>query len=261
MTHYLQDLFDLRGTRAVITGASSGLGRHFALTLAKAGADVALAARRADKLAEVVNEVRALGQGKAMAVSMDVMDRASVTAALDDAAAKLGGPVTLLVNNAGVSGTKRPLDYTDEDWDWVVGTNLKGAWVVAQEAARRMIAAKTPGSIINITSILGSRVTGLLSPYAAAKAGLKHMTQALALEFARYDIRVNSIAPGYFITEINEEHLQGEQGDKLRNRIPTRRFGAYENLEGPLLLLASKAGSHMTGSEIVVDGGHMVSAL
>jgi NAD(P)-dependent dehydrogenase (short-subunit alcohol dehydrogenase family) len=167
----------------------------------------------------------------------------------------------VLVNNAGVSGTKRPLDYTDEDWDWVVGTNLKGAWAVAQESARRMIAAKAPGSIINITSILGSRVTSLLTPYIAAKAGLKNLTQALALEFARYDVRVNSIAPGYFITEINQKELEGEQGEKLRLRIPTRRFGEYPQLEGPLLLLASRAGSHMTGAEIVVDGGHLVNAL
>ena len=256
---YLTTLFDLHGQTALITGASSGLGRHFALTLARAGAPVVLAARRTDKLADAVSEIEALG-GKAVAVAMDVMDRASICAALDEAAAALG-PIDILINNAGVSGTKRPLDYDDTDWDWVVGTNLKGAWAVAQETARRMIARKRPGSIINITSILGSRVTGLLTPYCAAKAGLKHLTQALALEFARYDVRVNSLAPGYFITEINREHLEGEQGDKLRVRIPTRRFGQYEHLEGPLLLLASKAGAHMTGAEIVVDGGHLVSAL
>ena len=256
---YLTTLFDLHGQTALITGASSGLGRHFALTLARAGAQVVLAARRTDKLADAVSEIEALG-GKAVAVAMDVMDRASICAALDEAAAALG-PIDILINNAGVSGTKRPLDYDDTDWDWVVGTNLKGAWAVAQETARRMIARKRPGSIINITSILGSRVTGLLTPYCAAKAGLKHLTQALALEFARYDVRVNSLAPGYFITEINREHLEGEQGDKLRVRIPTRRFGQYEHLEGPLLLLASKAGAHMTGAEIVVDGGHLVSAL
>ena len=256
---FVASLFDLSGKTALVTGASSGLGRHFALTLSRAGAQVALAARRADKLSEAVKEIEAIG-GKAVAVSMDVLDRASVSAALDEATSWLG-PIDVLVNNAGVSGTKRPLDYDDADWDWVVGTNLKGAWIVAQETARRMVAAKRPGSIINITSILGSRVTTLLTPYIAAKAGLKNLTQALALELARYDVRVNSLAPGYFITEINDEQLRGEQGDKLRNRIPTRRFGEYPNLDGPLLLLASDAGSHMTGSEIVVDGGHMVSAL
>ncbi|TDU28359.1 NAD(P)-dependent dehydrogenase (short-subunit alcohol dehydrogenase family) [Panacagrimonas perspica] len=257
--NYLRSLFDLTGKTALVTGASSGLGRHFALTLARAGAQVALAARRADKLADAVKEIEALG-GKAVAVSMDVLDRASVNAALDEAASRLG-PIDILVNNAGVSGTQRPLDYDDAEWDWVVGTNLKGAWVVAQETARRMVAAKRPGNLINITSILGSRVTHLLTPYIAAKAGLKNLTQALALEFARYDIRVNSLAPGYFITEINEDELKGEQGEKLRLRIPTRRFGEYENLEGPLLLLASKAGAHMTGTEIVVDGGHLVNPL
>ncbi|MGQ0701194.1 MAG: SDR family NAD(P)-dependent oxidoreductase [Panacagrimonas sp.] len=259
MTPYPQNLFDLSGHKALVTGASGGLGRHFALTLARAGAQVVLAARRTDKLAEAVQEIEHAG-GKALAVAMDVVDRASVIAALDEIAARIG-TVNIVVNNAGVSGTKRALDYTDEDWTWVVDTNLKGAWIVAQETARRLIAAKQPGSIVNITSILGSRVTSLLSPYAAAKAGLKHLTQTLALEFARYDIRVNSIAPGYFITDINREQLAGDQGEKLRARIPTRRFGEYENLEGPLLLLASQAGVHMTGSEIVVDGGHLVSAL
>lgn len=253
------NIFDLTGRTALVTGASSGLGEHFAHTLARAGAQVILAARRVDKLAAAVKAIEAEG-GKAIAVAMDVVDRASVIAALDQATAKLG-PIDILVNNAGVSGTKRPLDYTDADWDWVVGTNLKGAWIVAQEVARRMVQAKRPGSLINITSILGSRVTNLLGPYIAAKAGLKNLTQALALEFARYGIRVNSIAPGYFITEINREHLEGEQGEKLKQRIPTRRFGEYPDLDGPLLLLASDAGRHMTGAEIVVDGGHLVSAL
>lgn len=260
MSTYLTDLFDLSGHRALVTGASSGLGRHFALTLARAGAQVALAARRADKLADAVREIESLG-GTAVAVNMDVQHRASVCAALDEAAALLGGVIDVVVNNAGVSGSKRALDYTDEDWDWVVGTDLKGAWCVAQESARRMIAAQAPGSIINITSILGSRVTNLLTPYVAAKAGLKNLSQALALEFARYNVRVNSIAPGYFITEINGDYLRGEGGDKMKQRIPTRRLGEYQNLEGPLLLLASQAGAHMTGAEIVVDGGHLVSAL
>lgn len=259
MTHATPNIFDLTGRTALVTGASSGLGEHFAHTLARAGAQVVLAARRTDKLAAAVKAIEAEG-GKAIAVAMDVVDRNSVIAALDDATAKFG-PIDILVNNAGVSGTKRPLDYTDADWDWVVGTNLKGAWIVAQEVARRMVQAKRPGSLINITSILGSRVTSLLTPYIAAKAGLKNLTQALALEFARYGIRVNSIAPGYFITEINEKELAGEQGEKLKARIPTRRFGEYPDLDGPLLLLASDAGRHMTGSEIVVDGGHLVNAL
>ena len=245
----IPNLLDLSGKTALVTGASGGLGKHFASTLARHGAHVVLAARRADKLADAVAEIEQAG-GKALAVDMDVTSRESVIAALD-----------ILVNNAGVSGTKRPLDYTDEDWDWVVGTNLKGAWVVAQEVARAMVTQKRTGSIINITSILGSRVTHLLGPYVAAKAGLKNLSQALALEFARYDVRVNSIAPGYYITEINRDELEGEGGEKLRKRIPTRRFGEYQDLDGALLLLASDASRHMTGSEIVVDGGHLVSAL
>lgn len=259
MSAYPQNLFDLSGHIALVTGASGGLGLHFAQTLARAGAKVVLAARRTGKLEAAVRAIEQAG-GQAVAVGMDVADRSNVIAALDQIAGRLG-VVDILVNNAGVSGTKRPLDYTDDDWDWVVDTNLKGAWVVAQEVARRLVDAGQAGSIINITSILGSRVTGLLSPYAAAKAGLKHLTQALALELARHDIRVNSIAPGYFITDINREELSGAHGEKLRLRIPTRRFGQFENLEGPLLLLASRAGAHMTGAEIVVDGGHVISAL
>ncbi len=255
----IPNLLDLSGKTALVTGASGGLGKHFATTLARHGAHVVLAARRADKLADAVAEIEQAG-GKAMAVDMDVTSRESVVAALDKIAGQIG-PLDILVNNAGVSGTKRPLDYTDEDWDWVVGTNLKGAWVVAQEVARGMVTQKRTGSIINITSILGSRVTHLLGPYVAAKAGLKNLSQALALEFARYDVRVNSIAPGYYVTEINREELEGEGGEKLRMRIPTRRFGEYRDLDGALLLLASDASKHMTGSEIVVDGGHLVSAL
>ncbi|MCC2657513.1 MAG: 2-deoxy-D-gluconate 3-dehydrogenase [Panacagrimonas sp.] len=258
---YLSSLFDLTGHRALITGASGGLGLHFARTLARAGASVALAARRADKLADAVKGIERDFGAKAVAVSMDVADRNSINAAIDEAAKGLGGVLDVIVNNAGVSGTKRPLDYTDEDWDWVVGTNLKGAWAVMQESARRLVESKTPGSIINITSILGSRVTHLLTPYIAAKGGLKQLTQAMALELARYDVRVNSIAPGYYITEMNRKELEGDVGGTMLKRIPTRRFGQYENLDGALLLLASKAGAHMTGSEIVVDGGHLISAL
>lgn len=258
---YLSTLFSLTGHRALVTGASGGLGLHFARTLARAGASVALAARRADKCAEAVKDIEREFGAKAVAVSMDVSDRKSIVAAIEEASKGLGGVIDVLVNNAGVSGTKRPLDYTDEDWDWVVGTNLKGAWAVMQECARRMVESKTPGSIINITSILGSRVTNLLTPYVASKGGLRQLTQAMALEMARYDVRVNSIAPGYYITEMNRQELESDVGQKMLKRIPTRRFGEYEQLDGALLLLASKAGAHMTGAEIVVDGGHLVSAM
>ncbi|MDB5967733.1 MAG: Short-chain dehydrogenase/reductase sdr [Hydrocarboniphaga sp.] len=252
-------LFDLAGKVALVTGASSGLGRHFALTLSRAGASVAVAARRADKLAELVAEIESSGN-RAVAVAMDVADRASVSAALDSITARLG-VVDVLVNNAGVSDTKRPLDYTDADWVSIVGTNLTGAWIVAQETARRMVAASKAGSIVNITSILANRVAGGVGPYCASKAGLKHLTQALALEMAHNGIRVNSLAPGYVATELNREFLESDAGERLRARIPARRFGDYANLDGPLLLLVSKAGAYMTGSEIVVDGGHLCSSL
>jgi NAD(P)-dependent dehydrogenase (short-subunit alcohol dehydrogenase family) len=251
--------FRLDGKVALVTGASSGLGRHFALTLARAGASVAVAARRAEKLAEVVAEIEAEG-GAALAVSMDVTDRTSVSAALDQVAGQLGA-VDVLVNNAGVSGTKRALDYSDADWSDIVGTNLTGAWIVAQETARSMVAANCRGSIINITSVLATRVAGGVSPYCASKAGLKHLTKALALELSRSGIRVNSLAPGYVATDLNREYLASESGEKLKARIPLRSFGSCEDLSGPLLLLASDAGIYMTGSEILVDGGHSCSSL
>lgn len=254
-TAELMQKFSVQDRRAVVTGASSGLGRHFAAVLAAAGAEVFACARRTDKLESLVKEIAQAG-GRAHAIAMDVTDRASVCAALDAI-----GNIDVLVNNAGVSNTKRVLDYTDQDWDTVIDTNLKGAWIVAQETARRMAAAKIAGSIINITSILGSRVAGGLTPYVAAKAGLKQLTQSLALELSRYDIRVNSIAPGYVVTELNSDFLSSDAGEKLKSRIPSKRFGAYEDLDGALLLLASAASTYMTGAEIVVDGGHLCSSL
>jgi NAD(P)-dependent dehydrogenase (short-subunit alcohol dehydrogenase family) len=256
---FVETLFGLQGRVALVTGASSGLGRHFALTLARAGARVAVVARRAAALQELAAEITALGSS-ALPVTMDINDRRNVADALATVAAQLGEPV-ILVNNAGVGDTKEPLQYTDEDWDRIVGTNLRGSWLVAQEAARRMVAGGIRGSIINITSILASRVTGRVSPYAASKAGLKHLTEAFALELARSGIRVNSLAPGYIITDASREFFASPAGDKMRQRIPTRRLGECQDLDGALLLLASDASSHMTGSEIVVDGGHLCSGL
>jgi NAD(P)-dependent dehydrogenase (short-subunit alcohol dehydrogenase family) len=247
--------FSLQGHTAVITGASSGLGRHIADVFARAGANVVCCARREDRLNQVVEQIEANG-GRASSQVMDVCDRGSICAALDAA-----GPFDILVNNAGITMTKRLLEFTDEDWVSITGTNLTGAWTVAQEAARRMVARKVPGSIINITSILGARVASGVSPYIAAKAGLRSLTQAMALELARHGIRVNNLAPGYVMTELNSDFLQSEAGEKLRQRIPFRRFGESSDLDGALLLLASAAGSFITGSEIVVDGGHLCSGL
>jgi NAD(P)-dependent dehydrogenase (short-subunit alcohol dehydrogenase family) len=255
----MDSLFRLDGRKALVTGASSGLGRHLALTLGKAGAEVVVAARRADKLATLVGELAELG-AKAYAVTLDVTTGASVQAGFDRIA-QVAGRVDVIVNNAGVTTTKPALQQSEEDWDLVLDTNLKGTWLVAQEAARRLIAAKAPGSIIGIASILGERVAGGVGPYAVSKAGLIQSTKVLALELARYEIRVNAILPGYIVTDLNREFLESEAGERLRSRIPTRRFGRVEHLDGPLLLLASEAGAHMTGAVVAVDGGHLVSSL
>lgn len=260
MNDSIEGLFRVDGRRALVTGASSGLGQRFAWTLARAGAEVIVAARRADKLADLVAQVESLN-GRCVAVSLDVTDGASVARCFDEIEQRAGGPADIVVNNAGVSVTKPLLEQGEADWDAVVGTNLKGGWMVAQEAARRLVGARRGGSVINIASILGERVAGGVAPYAISKAGLVQATKAMALELARHDIRVNAILPGYVVTDLNREFLESESGQKLRSRIPTRRFGQLQDLDGPLLLLASDAGRHMTGAALAVDGGHLVSSL
>jgi len=260
MADRIETLFRVDGRRALVTGASSGLGRRFALTLARAGADVVVVARRADKLAELVAQIESLG-ARAWAASLDVTDAASIDACFDEVERRAGGAPDIVVNNAGVTVTKPLLQHDEADWDAVVGTNLKGGWMVAQEAARRLVDAERPGSLINIASILGERVAGGVAPYAISKAGLVQATKAMALELARGRIRVNAILPGYVVTDLNRDFLESEAGEKLRARIPTRRFGQLEDLDGPLLLLASDAGRHMTGAVLAVDGGHLVSSL
>lgn len=252
-------LFDVRGKVALVTGASSGLGEHFALTLARCGASVAVAARRLDRLESLVARIATDG-GKAVAVPLDVTDTASVALAFEQAAGTLGAP-DIVVNNAGIAQTKAALELSDEDWRRVMDTNLDGAWRVAQAAARSMAASGKGGSIINIASILGLRVATHLIAYTAAKAALIQATRALALEWARYGIRVNAIAPGYVETEINQGFFATEAGKAMVKRVPQRRIGLASDLDGALLLLASGAGSYMTGSVVVVDGGHLVNSL
>ncbi len=251
--------FDLSGKVALVTGASSGLGVHFARTLASAGASVAIAARRADRLASLQAELQNAGS-KAAAVELDVQSGKSVGAAFDAAENALGA-IDIVVNNAGISIVKPALDMPEEDWDAVVDTNLRGAWLVAQTAGKRWVATKRPGIIVNIASILGLRTIGQVAPYNASKAGLIHLTRALAMEWARYDIRVNAICPGYIETEMNSDFWKTPAGQRLIERIPQRRIGQPEHLDGALLLLASDAGTFMTGSVLTVDGGHTVSSL
>jgi NAD(P)-dependent dehydrogenase (short-subunit alcohol dehydrogenase family) len=255
----MADLFGLGGQHALVTGASSGLGRHFAGVLGTAGARVTVAARREKALADTVGSIRAAG-AKAQSVRMDVTDAASIENALAEAETGFG-PVTVLINNAGVTITRPALDMKESDWASVIDTNLKGAWLVAQHTARRMIHHATNGSIVNIASITGLRVAGGIAPYAISKAGVVQMTKALALEWARHRIRVNALAPGYIETELNDAFFGSDAGKALIRRIPQRRLGEARELDGPLLLLASEAGSYMTGSIVAVDGGHLVSGL
>jgi 3-oxoacyl-[acyl-carrier protein] reductase len=246
-------LFDLTGEVALVTGASSGLGSRFAEVLAAHGAKVVLAARRADRLKALCARIGP----DALAVSLDVMDRNQFAEAFDQAEG-LFGPVTILINNAGTITSKRFLDHSPEEWERMRMTNLDAVWFLAQEAARRMIAAGRQGTIINISSILGYRVTQRNSAYCVTKAAVAQMTAALALELARDRIRVNAIAPGYIVTEMTEAYLSSPISEPTRKAIPQRRAGEPGDLDGALLLLASRqASGFMTGSTIVVDGGHM----
>jgi NAD(P)-dependent dehydrogenase (short-subunit alcohol dehydrogenase family) len=250
--------FSLRGDTALVTGASGGLGRHFAGVLGHAGAAIVLAARRGDKLAEAVATLQESGV-QAMAVVMDVTDANSVVAAFAEAEAF--GPISILVNNSGVAVSASSLDLEETDWDRVLDTNLKGAWLVSRAFARQVRVEKRQGAIINVASILGFRVAGHVSAYAVSKAGLVQLTQAMALELARFGIRVNALAPGYIATDLNRDFFATDAGKAMIARIPQRRLGAPEDLDGPLLLLASDASRYMTGATITVDGGHLVSSL
>lgn len=258
MTAAAPDQFRLDGRVVLVTGASSGLGTHFAQLLASVGARVAVAARRADKLQAVVDGITAAG-GQARALSLDVSNATSVRACFDELAS--WGAPDVVINNAGVTVTRPLLEQTEADFDQVLDTNLKGCWLVATEAARRMVAAGQGGSIVNVASILGERVAGGVAPYAISKAGVVQATKAMALELARHRIRVNALLPGYVVTDLNRDFLTSEAGDKLRSRIPSRRFGEMGDLDGPLLLLASDAGAAMSGATVAVDGAHLVGSL
>jgi len=250
-------LFGLSGSTALVTGASGALGAHFARVLHAAGARVVLAARRADALAALAAE---LGERTAV-VPLDVTQPAGVAAAFDAAEAAFGAPCDIIVNNAGIAVSRPALQQTAEDWDSVLDVNLRGCFLVATEAARRLVAAKRGGAIVNIASIGGLRILQGVAGYTASKAGLVQLTKQLAVEWARYGIRVNALCPGYVETPINTEFFRSEAGQAVVKRVPQRRLGQPRDLTGPLLLLASPAGAHMTGAALVVDGGHSVSPL
>jgi NAD(P)-dependent dehydrogenase (short-subunit alcohol dehydrogenase family) len=253
--------FDLAGRVALVTGASGALGGHFARALAEHGAAVVLAARRLDRLAERAAALTAAGL-KALAVPLDVTRADSIARALDQAAAHFGRPVDVLVNNSGVAVHKPIFDHAEADWAAVMDVNLKGAWMLSLECARRLAAAKRRGAIVNIASILGvTRNSSMVHEYAASKAALAQLTRSMAVELARHDIRVNALAPGYLATEINDAFLASEAGEALRKRIPQRRFGSAADLEAALLLLASDAGAYITGTVLVVDGGLSVASI
>lgn len=252
--------FDLSGKIALVTGAGTGIGQQMAITLAEAGARVVVAARRVEKLAETVARIEKAG-GEAFAVAVDVTDANSIAECFKQAEAKYG-VADIVVNNAGIAHQSYLAEHTEGDWDAVLDTDLKGVFLVGQAAARSMMKAGKGGSIINIASVLGFGVAKTLAAYGAAKAGVISLTKTMALEWARFGIRVNAIAPGYFMTDINRDQLQDPKArEYLSARIPLKRIGELPELAGPTLLLASEAGSFMTGSVITVDGGQLCNIL
>jgi NAD(P)-dependent dehydrogenase (short-subunit alcohol dehydrogenase family) len=252
---------DLSGRVALITGASGGLGEQFAKTLARAGAAVVLAGRRTDRLMALRAHIEAAG-GDAHVVAMDVTDTASIKAGVAHAETEVGA-IDILVNNSGVSTTQRLQDVTEEDYDFVFNTNTKGAFFVAQEVGRRMLAranGAAPGTyvggrIVNIASMAGLKVLPQIGVYCMSKAAVVHMTKAMAVEWGRFGINVNAICPGYIDTELNHHHWQTEQGQKLVNMLPRKRVGAPADLDALLVMLCSSESHFVNGAVIAADDG------
>ncbi len=252
------EAFSLAGKTALVTGASSGIGAGLALGLASAGACVVVAARRKERLDALVDTIKAQG-GKAYSVAMDVTQRSSVDTALAEAETELGA-IHIVVNNAGVAAPNHFLKISEAERDRVMNTNFNGVWNVAQACAQRMVAMQTPGSIINIASVLAIGAQSGQSVYAASKAAVAHLTRNMALDLMRHQIRVNAIAPGWFRTEMNEDFFATEQGQAYIKSMPARRLGNIEELVGPVVMLAGDTATFMTGTVIPVDGAISVGA-
>ena len=250
----------LKGRHVLVTGASGGLGEHFARLCAGCGAAVTVGARRRERLDALVRELQAAGAPHARAIDLDVSDEASVEAGFATLA-KDAPPLDVVVNNAGIAGTGPAIDTPTDEFDRVIATNLRGVWLMSSAAARRWRDAKSAGIIVNIASILGHRVVGGTAPYVVSKAGVVQMTEVLALEWARFGIRINALCPGYIATDINNAFFDSEPGQQMIRRIPMRRLGQPEDLDGAFLLLATDASAWMTGTSVAVDGGHLVSSL
>ncbi len=244
---------DLSGLTALVTGASSGLGARFAQVLAQAGARVAITARRADRLGDLERSIREAG-GTAASVALDVTDPATIAPAIDRAEAALG-PVQILINNAGMNIQSFATDLSVEDYDRIMDTNVRGAFLMAQEVGRRMIARGEGGQIVNIASIGAEKVLPGLVAYCMSKASVAMMTKALAREWARHGINVNALCPGYITTEINADWFKSDGGQKQVKGFPRKRLGVPEDLDGAILLLASPQSRFMTGSIVTVDDG------
>ncbi len=253
---FICDLFALTGKRVLLTGASSGLGQHFVGTLVRAGATVIMAARSRDKMEEVRLQLPAHSQ-KIEIETLDVRDREAIRVCVERVETR--GPLDCLVNNAGIAIVKSPEDLNDDDWDAVYETNLRGAWTLTQELIKRRLADQRPCSIVNIASVLGIRAIGHVAPYSAAKAGMINLGRDICVDHAKNNIRVNALAPGYFATEMNDTWLESPAGERLRQRIPAKRFGKVEDLDGALLFLCADASRYMNGNVITIDGGHTAS--
>lgn len=251
--------FDVSGKISLVTGASGVFGAHFAKLLAEHGSKVLVAARRIDRLEMLVEDIKSSG-GEAYPISLDVTDANSVKTAFQTAE-EVFGVVDILANNAGVADSKLAVDIDEKSWDFVLDTNLKGVWLLSMEAGKRMIAAGKAGSIVNIASILGVRVTISQSSYAASKAAVIQLTKSLALEWSRKNIRVNALCPGYFVTDMNNEFFSTDKGKAFIAATPAQRTGTLGELSAPFMLLASQAGSFINGIALPVDGGHLLGNL